>query len=366
MIRTDSPRPKFKRPPSMTPSPQKATGSKKLVRRESPTSFSPTIDSAPKFQKVEEDSDVSLEKESRKFMHPATASASKAGRRHRNSKRQYSSEEIEDEIPQKPIFKTPYLDDIDDLGTLQDLAKNLPSTQALDKLVADQKALESDSSLSDVVLDDLDDELFNAPTARCPMCREPVDAGLLKQHTLHGRMNIKKQTAFCREHKRKTARDTRLAKGYPEIDWDSLESRLRRQEELLDGILKGTHSSHYADQLEKRVAAGQNRTLLKTDDSLTPGYYGPRGLRAMTDFITRTFSDTIRKRAIEDRLVSARGYSGYVQTVLVPELAVRLIMEDMRVTEEDAREIMHDSRQLGEFLHDEKRDIVTRGSDDED
>lgn len=45
------------------------------------------------------------------------------------------------------------------------------------------------------------------------------------------------------------------------------------------------------------------------------------------------------------------GVSNYVNTVLMPELAMMLIKEDMRIGDEKARRILQESRRLGEKLH---------------
>lgn len=47
------------------------------------------------------------------------------------------------------------------------------------------------------------------------------------------------------------------------------------------------------------------------------------------------------------------GVPDYVKAVLVPELAVMLIIEDMRVDEEMARSILQKSARPGELLNDE-------------
>ncbi len=52
---------------------------------------------------------------------------------------------------------------------------------------------------------------------------------------------------------------------------------------------------------------------------------------------------------MQDQVVSARGVTVYVQTVLVLELAVRLITEDIMVDDEEARKIMRDSVGIGEI-----------------
>src|SRR5262249_2532417 len=103
--------------------------------------------------------------------------------------------------------------------------------------------------------------------------------------------------------------------------------------------------------------------LFKSEDNLTPGYYGPRGLRTMSEGIIRRFSTILRRRAVEDRLVSARGYMGYVQAVLVPELTVRLIMEDMKIGSEDARRVLGESVGLGELLSEDVGDVVAANED---
>lgn len=77
------------------------------------------------------------------------------------------------------------------------------------------------------------------------------------------------------------------------------------------------------------------------------------------------FSAQLRRIAVTDRLVAARGVTGYVQTVLVPELAVRLIREDMGVGVEDARQVMRESVGIGDLLNEEVEDVVTWKEGDE-
>ncbi|KAI5862211.1 hypothetical protein GGS23DRAFT_111532 [Durotheca rogersii] len=255
----------------------------------------------------------------------------------------------EADFSQRPTFKLHALDDIDYPDESNDKNANTSENKASDDEIGEISILEP-----------------VAVTARCPMCREVVDAKLLAKHSDDGRMNIRKQAAFCRLHKRKTALRSRAEKGYPKIDWGALNSRLGSHHDFLKDVLEGTRPSHYGNLLRRNVESGKNRTLLRTEDSLTPGYYGPRGLRVMTEYIMRALSSTVRKRAVEDRLVSARGYTGYVQAVLVPELAVRLIMEDMKVGEGEARAIMQDSIEFGELLYEDAGDAIAGVSDEED
>ncbi|KAI1496586.1 RTC4-like domain-containing protein [Biscogniauxia marginata] len=255
-----------------------------------------------------------------------------------------------EEFSQRPAFKMPEVDETDAFDN-SDIQEIITPRNDVDNRA------ENDVDVEETQLTTI---------ARCPMCREVVDRELLNRHSDHGRMNIKKQAAFCRMHNRKAALNSGSERGYPKINWNALDSRCDGHQKFLKNILEGSQPSYYGKILKEQVQSGKNRTLLKTEDSLIPGYYGPRGLRVMTDYIMRTLSRVVRKRAVEDRLVSARGYTGYVQAVLVPELAVRLIMEDMSATEESAREIMQDSIKVGELLHEDVGDVIINLSDGEE
>ena len=57
------------------------------------------------------------------------------------------------------------------------------------------------------------------------------------------------------------------------------------------------------------------------------------------------------------------GVSGFVQAVLVPELAEQLIMEDMKVSRERSREVIVESAELGELLYPDVDDKVHEVAD---
>jgi hypothetical protein len=60
------------------------------------------------------------------------------------------------------------------------------------------------------------------------------------------------------------------------------------------------------------------------------------------------------RRMPKDRLLRMVGVGAYVVTVLVPELAVMLIKEDMKVDDDEtARQILRKSAGLGETLHED-------------
>ena len=104
----------------------------------------------------------------------------------------------------------------------------------------------------------------------------------------------------------------------------------------------------------------------KNKTRVSVGYYGPRGEKLFTEHIVATLSDRLRDRAAGDRLMAAQGtaggVSGFVQAVLVPELAVALVQHDIGCGAERAREILEESTELGELMNEEQHERV----DDED
>ena len=79
--------------------------------------------------------------------------------------------------------------------------------------------------------------------------------------------------------------------------------------------------------------------------------YVPDAIRV--EHILAEFGPELRRRAVSDGLIRTSGLIYYVITVLVPELAVMLIQEDMKVCDETARQILQVSAHLGETLHDD-------------
>ena len=76
------------------------------------------------------------------------------------------------------------------------------------------------------------------------------------------------------------------------------------------------------------------------------------------DYLMARFASRIRRLAGTDRLVSAAGVAGFVQGVLVPELAIMLVKDDMRVDDEQARVILKDSSEIGDLLNEEEDEVI--------
>ncbi|KAG6005782.1 hypothetical protein E4U21_007615 [Claviceps maximensis] len=189
------------------------------------------------------------------------------------------------------------------------------------------------------------------PAAVCPWCGEEVDANLLQEFSKGKRLNVRLQTKFCQKHKQKTAEEVWKQKEYPRVEWDGLDGRFLLHRDWLLAIIHG-RPSHFRTIHEKNIECGKARSM-KKEGNMNPGYYGPRGFNIMCDYLVEEFGDLLKKRAIDDKVIAGRGSASFIQNVLVAELAVRMIREDMHVSEEKAIDILEDSKVLGELIHEE-------------
>lgn len=210
---------------------------------------------------------------------------------------------------------------------------------------------------------DIPDIDFERPLEpQCPMCGASVQQEDLDDfESQHPGMGFRSQQLFCRMHKRRESEDEWKRRSYPDIDWEELPCRLRKYRPEIDEILTKPVVSYFRSEMAKRLRRGKDRNLMmhvqyEGLQNCSVGYYGPRGMKVMTDFILAEFSDVIRKLAGSDKVIAVRGATGYVQMVLAPELATRLVMDDMRqshpnMKEKEAREILGSSSDLGYLLN---------------
>ncbi len=212
---------------------------------------------------------------------------------------------------------------------------------------------------------------LDAQTTRCPMCKAPVPFQLYSEFSNNqSTMTTRQQAAFCTHHRQNSATSTYSSLGYPTINWDIINERFESHYDYISRLITspGETPSHYRPLFASDIKHGRNRTIKqsilgakgdKTDNSrvLVPGYYGTRGARAMQEAILLRFNKELRRVAVTDVVVSARAVGGYVSSVLVPELGTRLIMEDMNIGEEKAREVMEKSAGIGGLVNEELKDI---------
>ncbi|KAL7914795.1 RTC4-like domain-containing protein [Trichoderma velutinum] len=185
--------------------------------------------------------------------------------------------------------------------------------------------------------------------AQCPWCGATVDVKLLKDFSNGKRLNVRLQTKFCEEHRKKSAMATWESKAYPEVEWSSLEARFKKHQDRLLNIING-EESYYRTVLAEKIEQGQGRSM-KKEENLNPGYYGPRGFNMMCDYLVKEYSDMLKKKAVHDKVIAGRGSAAFIQAVLVAELGVQLIMEDMLVSPEEARHILEESKPIGDLVH---------------
>ncbi|KGO47469.1 hypothetical protein PEX1_033940 [Penicillium expansum] len=189
--------------------------------------------------------------------------------------------------------------------------------------------------------------------ALCPMCHKEVDWASLELFKSQAKQRIREQVMFCESHKLRSAMDLWRDRGYPNINWDKFEERVQSYFPELEKLLVPGAFSYYRNILGTSFAPGKARNFRVTvsDDerleTMTCGYYGTMGATKMLETIIRRFSVVVRRLATTDELIKTAGVAGYTQSVLVPELAVLMVKDDMKVNDEEARRIMRESMDIG-------------------
>ncbi|GAB7364150.1 hypothetical protein MBLNU230_g4701t1 [Neophaeotheca triangularis] len=254
--------------------------------------------------------------------------------------------------------------------------QKLPAPQTDDEgfhdLLSDS---DSDSSLSlpppspEIEIVELDAPPHYVPTENCAICGDAVPTSLREdfedQYAAGKALSFKRQQLFCTHHKQQTAKEVWRERAYPEeIDWNGLDLRLGRHHNFLLQLLSGEVSSTLRDEYAAKQK-GRKQTVkgLQEDSSGKPqkgtsaGYYGPRGEQAIAQHLLRTFNDELRAQSRRDAAMASSGVgggvSGYVQAVLVPEMAARLVGEDLGVEVERARGVLEESAEVGALLNSE-------------
>ncbi|KAL8994394.1 MAG: hypothetical protein Q9169_005629 [Polycauliona sp. 2 TL-2023] len=203
----------------------------------------------------------------------------------------------------------------------------------------------------------------SSPKSKCPLCKKTVSRLFLEEFSCSGNLNVRQQAKFCRAHKIRSAKDVWREKGYPSIAWNEFQARLPKYGDDLVGVLNDTQMSFYRNVLDDQIKSGKRtpkQLMMGGDDreGSKMGYYGTKGQRILMDYLMARFASRIRKLAGTDRLVSAAGVAGFVQGVLVPEMAVMLVKVDMQVDEEQARVILTESSEIGNLLNEEEDEVI--------
>ncbi|EPS27874.1 hypothetical protein PDE_02818 [Penicillium oxalicum 114-2] len=192
--------------------------------------------------------------------------------------------------------------------------------------------------------------------ALCPMCKKEVDPQQLELFLAQPKQRVREQERFCASHQQGSVEKEWEAQGLPSINWDTFDRRIQTHFASLERLLIPDCTSYYRNILEETLKTGkaQNFRLTLAGDgieTISCGYYGTKGSGKMLQALTDRFAVKLRRLATSDRIVKQAGVVGYTQSVLVPELAVRLVKEDMRVSDDAARQILRESIGLGEKMN---------------
>ena len=199
-------------------------------------------------------------------------------------------------------------------------------------------------------------------SARCPLCSAPVPHSTLEEFNFGQRMNLRAQQKFCQQHKSLDALASFKRLGYPTVEWHELEQvRIPAHVDHLNKVLSRKVPSYYRIKLENAAATDNPRKGIQKylkqgfADVVKTGYYGLRGTRVFTHAITTLMIDGLRQALRKDKLIRDVEVGGFVNVVLVPELTLRLVMEDMGWLDdatkiEEGLKILQESEGIGRDL----------------
>lgn len=210
--------------------------------------------------------------------------------------------------PAKSVFKTPpnditsvnleealeMLSQNDDMSSLSSLVDTPSSPSSAFNFELSQ----ADNSLT---AKEDEQETWQPKPAVCPMCKEEVDPEALARFEVQSKQRFREQVGFCDSHQTSKAEKEWKNKGYPIIDWDTFDERIRSHFNDLEKFLVPGNSSHYRNLLDGDLKAGKAKNFRLTLsggglENISCGYYGTRGSGKMYS-ILRFFSSTSPRRA---------------------------------------------------------------------
>lgn len=114
----------------------------------------------------------------------------------------------------------------------------------------------------------------------CKLCSSPLPPGYLDKWTLSRPVRFELWVKICQDHKELEFREDWTKKGYPDIQWEELPTRIVKHLPQLKDVISEKTESHFRSEFAKQLedTAGLTRNLLRLEHKLPfPGYYGPRG-----------------------------------------------------------------------------------------
>ncbi|CAG8508031.1 5959_t:CDS:2 [Dentiscutata erythropus] len=208
---------------------------------------------------------------------------------------------------------------------------------------------------------------------KCPYCNEtlpdplppriraylesPSKTRLLSLNTGHS-SNIVDQFEFCRLHDAEShIVPDGLQKNYPlVIDFNTLPNRIKvlfpELLEVATGKIKSLFRDLAMDAYNElgKARARKPTVVMGRFQKFLPGYYGSKGSSVIFSTLVSLFIES--KRLTLD-MTKPQEPLEYLNQVLVPETAIRLIAQDRGgISLKAARKIMEDSIEFGMYVHD--------------
>jgi len=115
---------------------------------------------------------------------------------------------------------------------------------------------------------------------KCKLCLFPLPAGYLDQWTLARPIRFEMWMKICQDHKKLELQEEWAKKGYPDIQWTELPTRVTKYLPRLKDVIAEKTESRFRSEFAKLLGEtrGLTRNLLRLEHKLPfPGYYGPRG-----------------------------------------------------------------------------------------
>lgn len=127
-----------------------------------------------------------------------------------------------------------------------------------------------------------DEEIAQPKKALCPMCKEEVDPEALVTFEAQPKQRFRDQIVFCESHQASSAEKEWKSKGYPTIDWDTFDERIRSHYDDVAKLLVPECSSYYRNLLDSAMRSGKAKNFRLTLsggglEDISCGYYGTRG-----------------------------------------------------------------------------------------
>ena len=199
---------------------------------------------------------------------------------------------------------------------------------------------------------------------RCPFCRKHLPQSFQDIPPTAPRARFQ----YCKSHENASILEQGKEMGYPtSFDFDDVRLRITSMLKEFKTFLANGNESEFLNTLRKQTSHKNVATpmsMFNVFELTQPGYYGPQGAELISKIMMDNLANQIRNtNKLHDALRFCGGVFGYVNCVLVPEVGVRLIMEDLSVTRDKARGILRASVAYGAVVNQAVE--VSDGDDDD-